>query len=604
MTASNPPSIVQATKVNAQTRPMTDTTDPQALPIASRTGLADRVAAWRAGVVGPRVSGFVWMPPPSPTGSATRGVQLMAGNLLLAGHLIELGGVEPWIIAPPSEVFQNALHGFDWLEDLASVPGDAGRATAQAWVTSWINRYGRGSGPGWTPDLTGRRQIRLITHALFLMSGQSNEDQKRFFAALARQAGFLQSRWRQAQTDLARFEALGGLIHSACTLTGLETLLKPALNALAQLCTHRIDPLGGIASRNPEELLDLFHLLTFVATILKASGKPADPAIDTAIARMAPTLRSLRHGDGTLVRMHGGDGGAPGRLDLALTRSTVRPAQAKGLAMGFARLGRKQMSLIVDAAPPRLGKGSAEAHAATLAFELVSGHIPVIVSCGPGHRFGPAWRRAGRATASHSTLSLMGYASARLARGATQTEAERQDFVSGPRSVELQEAVMKTADGIALSHDGWRATHGLTHLRSLQLDHDGALLRGEDGLAAMTQDDRTTLDRVLARLPDAQGLRYAVRFHLHPDAAAKIDMGGSAVSIQLANRETWVFRYGGDAVLSLEPAIYLDGTRLRPRATKQIVLTGRLTGYGSAVSWTLARPMGLLSAPDDAEQDD
>ena len=410
MTAANPPSIVQATTVNAQTNPMTATHDPQALPIASRTGLADRVAAWRAGVIGPRVSGFVWMPPPSPTGSAPRGMQLMAGNLLLGGHLIELGGAEPWIITPPSEVFQNALHGFDWLEDLASVPGDAGRATAQAWVTGWIDRHERGSGPGWCPDLTGRRQIRLITHALFLMSGQSNHNQTRFFALLARQAGFLQSRWRQAQSDLAQFEALGGLIQSACTLTGLETLLKPALNALAQACSDRIDALGGIASRNPEELLDMFHLLTFVATVLKASGKPADPAIDTAIARMAPTLRSLRHSDGTLVRMHGGDGGPAGRLDLALARSTVRPAQAKGLAMGFARLGPKRVSLIVDAAPPRLGMGSAQAHAATLAFELVSGRTPVIVSCGPGHRFGPAWRRAGRATASHSTLSLINYA--------------------------------------------------------------------------------------------------------------------------------------------------------------------------------------------------
>jgi uncharacterized heparinase superfamily protein len=272
--------------------------------------------------------------------------------------------------------------------------------------------------------------------------------------------------------------------------------------------------------------------------------------------------------------------------------------------MGFARLGGRRVSLIVDAAPPMLGPGSFDAHASTLAFELVSGREPVIVSAGSGRRFGPDWRRSGRATASHSTLALMGYASARLARGATRTEPERQDFVTGPTAVEVQQAEMKTAEGLTLSHDGWRRTHGLVHLRSLQLDHDGSLLRGEDGLAAMTAGDRATLDRVLARLPADQGLRYAVRFHLHPDAVAKIDMGGTAVSIQLASRETWVFRHGGDAVLTLEPSVYLDGGRLRPRATKQIVLSGRLTGYGSAVSWTLARPVGLLPAPDDDAQDD
>ncbi|MCT4683125.1 MAG: heparinase II/III-family protein, partial [Roseicyclus sp.] len=73
---------------------------------------------------------------------------------------------------------------------------------------------------------------------------------------------------------------------------------------------------------------------------------------------------------------------------------------------------------------------------------------------------------------------------------------------------------------------------------------------------------------------------------------------------QLPGRETWVFRYGGDATLTLEPSVYLDGARLKPRATKQIVLTGHLTGYGSAVSWTLARPVGLLAAPGADEQDD
>ena len=555
-------------------------------------------------MTGPRVNGFVWQPPPSFAGSIAHARQLLAGNLLFDGQVIAAGERDLWEITAPSESFQDAAHGFDWLDDLAVLPSGEGRALAQTWVSGWLTRYGRGAGPGWTPDLVARRQIRLITHAGFLHPNLNPEDRGRLFAVLGRQGGLLQSRWHQTQRGLPRFEALTGLIYSACALSGMETALKPALTALAQECAQDIDPSGGIVSRNPEHLLEVFHLLTWVAASLRQTGKRADPAIDSAIARIAPTLRSLRHADGTLARMQGGGRGAPGRLDAALARSNVRPSRIKGLAMGFARLGGRRVSLIVDAAPPMLGPGSFDAHASTLAFELVSGREPVIVSAGSGRRFGPDWRRSGRATASHSTLALMGYASARLARGATRTEPERQDFVTGPTAVEVQQAEMKTAEGLTLSHDGWRRTHGLVHLRSLQLDHDGSLLRGEDGLAAMTAGDRATLDRVLARLPADQGLRYAVRFHLHPDAVAKIDMGGTAVSIQLASRETWVFRHGGDAVLTLEPSVYLDGGRLRPRATKQIVLSGRLTGYGSAVSWTLARPVGLLPAPDDDAQDD
>jgi len=582
----------------------TPDSDAPAPPSGGDVRMADRWAAWRAGLTGPRIRGFIWQPQPSFSGSEARGRQLMAGNLVLGGRLVEAGSRLPWDIPPPNAAFLEALHGFDWLDDLATVPGGAGRRTAQTWLSAWLARYGRGRGPGWTPDLTGRRQMRLITHALLLMSGQTPEDRRRFFAVLARQGGMLQTRWRQTRRGLPRFEALCGLVYSACALTGMETALQPGLRALAQECAQDIDGSGGIVTRNPEDLLEVFHLLTWVATILKEIGKAPDPAVNTAIARIAPTLRSLRHADGTLARMQGGGRGGSGRLDAALARSNVRPSRVKGLAMGYARIGGRRVSLIVDAAPPMLGEGSYTAHASTLAFELVSGRQPVVVSCGSGRGFGAAWRRAGRATASHSTLSLMGYASARLARGAERHEPERQDFVTGPTTVDVQEAQMKTAEGIALSHDGWRKTHGLVHLRSLQLDRDGSLLRGEDGLAAMSERDRLTLDRVLARLPADTGLRYGVRFHLHPDAMAEIDMGGTAVSIQLPNRETWVFRYGGEAKLTLEPSVYLDGSRVKPRATKQIVLTGSLTGYGSAVSWTLARPVGLLPAPGEDEQED
>ncbi len=567
-------------------------------PAQGRTSRADRWAAWRAGF-GPKIRGFVSQPELQFSGVAARGRQLMAGNLRLGGDFVETAGRVPWDIAPPSEAFQDSLHSFEWLDDLAAVADAPARKLAQAWLAEWLLRYGRGRGPGWTPDLTGRRQVRWITHALFLMNGQPQAETASLYRCLARQASVLSARWRHSSQGLPRFEALTGLIYSGCALTGMEGQLRPALRALAKECAVEIDASGGIVTRNPEELLEVFSLLTWTASILRDTGQEPDPAVNTAIMRIAPTLRSLRHSDGGLVRMHGGGRGAPGRLDQALARSGARPARVKGLAMGFARLGGRGVSLVVDAAPPMIGPRSHSAHASTLAFELTSGRRPVIVSCGSGTRFGGDWRRAGRATASHSTLSIEGYSSSRLVPGAVMALPERQDLLDGPTQVDRQEAQMETAEGIVLSHDGWRRTHGLVHLRSLTLEQDGGLLRGEDGLAAMTERDRDTLDKVLSRLPGDRGLRYQLRFHLHPDVHAELDLGGMAVSIQVDGQETWVFRHTSAAELSLQKSFYLDSSRLRPRATKQIVLTSRLTGYGNAISWSLAKPIGFLPAPRD-----
>jgi uncharacterized heparinase superfamily protein len=520
----------------------------------------------------------------------------MAGNFRFGGALLDAPGRSPWTLDPPNEAFADALHGFEWLGDLAALPRAEGRETARAWVMDWIRRHGRGSGPGWSPDLVGRRQIRWIAHGLFLLNGMSRAESRAFHRCLGRQATFLARRWSHATPGLPRFEALTGLIHSACSLLGLDSRLDGALEALRRECAREIDAEGGIVSRNPEDLLEVFILLTWVSQLLADTGREADPAVDGAIRRIAPTLRALRQADGSLVRAHGGGRGAPGRLVTALVQSGVRPSQAKGLAMGFARLAQGRVSVIADAAPPMTGPRATRAHAGTLGFEMVSGDDPVIVSCGSGARFDPEWRIVGRATDSHSTLGIEGHASSRFGPDADRGADERPPLMEGPAEVLVQQQATPGGEGVTMSHDGWRRTHGLTHLRNLALEDQGTLLRGEDALAAFTAADRAALDAALARLPPDTGLRYALRFHLHPEIRASLDMGGTAVSLALPCGETWVFRHSGLGVLSLRPSLYFDGTRLRPRATKQIVLSARMKGYGTVVGWSLARPIAFMPA--------
>ena len=59
---------------------------------------------------------------------------------------------------------------------------------------------------------------------------------------------------------------------------------------------------------------------------------------------------------------------------------------------------------------------------------------------------------------------------------------------------------------------------------------------------------------------------FAIRFHLHPDVDATLDMGGTAVSMALRSGEIWVFRHDGAAELALEASVYLEKGRLKPRA--------------------------------------
>lgn len=542
---------------------------------------------------------FVSQPEPRTIGSYARGRQLSAGNYVFAGTLIQAPTTGLWDLAAPDPQFQNEQHGFGWLDDLAAAGDAPARKAAQKWTMQWIARYGGGTGPGWTPELTGRRLIRWITHALFLMNGMEGEDTPRFLQSLGQQTLFLSRRWKTSPPGLPRFEALTGMIYAGLSLEDMEPQVQPALAALARECDSQIGDQGGLPTRNPEELLEVFTLLTWAALALSEAGHTPGHAHWSAIERIAPTLRTLRHADGGLARFHGGGRGLEGRLDAALATSGVKSRMTDGLAMGFARMSAGRTSVVVDASPPPTGRASADAHASTLAFELTSGRRPLIVNCGSGASFGPEWRRAGRATPSHSTLVLANRSSSTLG----QNGRAQQWLQDTPTNVPVD--FTQAPDGIRFQagHDGYIARYGLTHVRRIEMTFDGRGIASEDMLLALDPPDKAQFDLAMdeTRL---QGIPFDIRFHLHPDVDASIDMGGSAVSLALKSGEIWIFRCDGAAIMSVEPSVFLEKVRLKPRASQQIVLTGHAKTHATRVRWSLAKAQETPVSIRDLAQDE
>ncbi|MGR3579029.1 MAG: heparinase II/III family protein [Sagittula sp.] len=546
--------------------------------------------------------GFVSQPEPRTVGFFAKGRQMCAGNLMFAGHFVEAPGAMLWDIPAPDATFTEEINGFAWLDDLAAVGDIKARKLAQEWLWGWIARYGRGTGPGWTPELTGRRLIRWIHHALFVLRGLPSEKSEAFYAALGAQATFLARRGASAPPGLARFEAMTGLLYAALSLEGMEAHVDPAREALGAECRRQVSAQGGIPTRNPEELLEVFTLLTWAQAALEEADLVPHKDHLEAIARIAPTLRTLRHADGGLARFHGGGRGLDGRLDMALAASGSKKRQADGLAMGFARLSAGRTSIVIDAAVPPVGAASGNAHASTLAFELTSGRRPLIVNCGSGGGFGEDWRRAGRATLSDAVRGLLGYRWARLAAPRWVGQARRELLEDAPKHVPIQMTHLAESLRFEGGHDGYVAVQGLTHARSLELSLDGRSLRGEDYLVALDGPAKKRFDKAMDAVK-LGGLPYEIRFHLHPEVDVTVDMGGNAVSMALRSGEIWVLRFDGGVDLTLEPSVYLEKGRLRPRATKQVVLSGRAMQYATRVRWSLAKAQETALAVRDLAQD-
>lgn len=559
-----------------------------------------------------------------------------------------------------------AYHGFGWLDDLAALGTVPARGLAQAEVLAWLSAHPDvpvvsppgDEAPQWRPDITGRRLLAWAVHGGMILPGLDRAASTPFFNMLHAQLAFLAVQWQEAGRGLPRIEALAGLALGALSLKEAESYLPAALEGLtaeaarlAEGVTARADDTGEAgrsASRVPQDLLDGFTLFSWVAEASRHAGHPVPTELTTAIEAILPVLLALRHADGAMARFHGGGRGRAGQFEAASRGfgAAARRAQAQtGLAMGYARLARGQTTVIVDAAAPPSGPAAAHAHASTLAFEMTVGTEPVVVNCGSGRGIGSPWARAGRATPSHSTLSLTGLSSARLLAAA---EAGGPEFLTdlpglvwagtpvpvavgdnapdseivdpanpdpaNPDPVPAPDAEgacppapdappEPAADGgvstlapfdggdpsgyahLLAGHDGYRASHGLLHTRELWLSPDGHQLAGEDSLLALNDADRALLARhqEQARSPQ-EAPTFDIRFHLHPDMRA--DQRDDEILLTTPAGVRWLFRHDRIARLSLEASAFMEPEATAPVPCWQIVLHAPITTDAAQVGWT------------------
>ncbi len=548
---------------------------------------------WRADARAPVPDALARLAEPDGFGDPARGRDLLAGRHHRAGQLVEAGDRSIWALGPDTDPQGAALHRFGWIDDLSSLGGPVARDLAWNWLLDWIDRYGDGRGTGWTPEATAARLSRWVAQAGWLSETASpRADMPSFLRSLSLQSRWLARHWPRASGAPERIAALTALLWAETALHGEPRQPTQRAAALARAVAEAVGPDGGITSRAPEALLDLFCALGEAAAIL---GPDTTPEHRDAINRIAPLLRALRHADGGLARFHGGGRGAPGRLDLALARAGgpgVPPLS--GSCMGYARLAVGRSTVLLDAAKPPSGPRATRAHASTLAFEMTCGRRPLIVNCGSGLHHGPDWRRAGRATLSHSTLCLEGLSSARLGRGADGAEP----LVEGPREVLSHRTDADGLQRIEASHDAWRAGFGLTHDRRLGLDRDGGALVGEDLLTTLGPADERAFDAASHAGRDP-GVSFVIRFHLHPDVAPELDAQATSALLRLRSGEVWRLAHDGGARLALAPSVYLEKSRPRPVPTQQVVLSGRAMAYATLVRWSLVRMGDGVPAPRD-----
>jgi len=302
----------------------------------------------------------------------------------------------------------------------------------------------------------------------------------------------------------------------------------------------------------------------------------------------------MRMGAGGLAMFHGGREEDEALVNLVLVESDeARPAPEQAPDTGYLRLAAGGIAAVLDAGTPAEGPYARRSHAAPLALSFASGGQRIIVNCGSGVHLGAEWEGPCRASAAHSTLTV-----------AERSPCEFEDRAGArfrrlgrcARIIDFQSQRDDSGIWALAAHDGYAARHGLIHYRRLFLDADGMDLRGEDTLALAKGGGRV-LERSRAKRKSPDGPHFAIRFHLHPDAAVALEDGKARIT--LADGETWQMMQSGGK-MAVEDSVYIPGP-VPPVTCKQIVIEASLRDTEGQVRWALKRMSGRIIAPLEDE---
>ncbi len=514
------------------------------------------------------------------SGDPEVGMLLTKGNYIFSRVNLDLQTDNPWLIEPPSLEVENSLHGFDWLNDLSACGNDKSQRLARDWMLLWYEIYGNGNYVSWGPEMTALRTINLFKNWRFVQKSLKLNI-KLYHKILKKTQFYLSKIQKRMPSGLAKARVLFALFILSLMYQDAKWRTVRILSQFQANIQRSIKKDYGVQSRNPEELVEFFALMSEVLIQAKNLNWNESTYFYSIISyrnNIAPIIRGLRIGNGSLIRVHGGNVGNLEVIDKYLSFSGVKGPPLRSHNMGFERVTAGRLTLIADCSKPPKNLESFKAHASCLSFELSSGQRPIFVNCGPGGAFGSAYKRYCRSTFAHNSCTLGNLSQleytvfSRLGRW----QKEIPDIL--PSVVKIERNKTLEATWLNLSHNSFETLYGFTHFRKLLLLNSGKIFTGTDSFK-LTKKLRNSLDK-----PQY----FASYFHLHPDVELWDHPRLHTIILRLKNGEHWIFDTDFGEV-RIEDSTYIGSAVASPINTKRIVVLSSELHSEAEIKWSLRR---------------
>ena len=463
--------------------------------------------------------------------------------------LWEPNGVGPWWIAE--------MHGFSWLRHFKARDGKASRQHARSLITHWMKSGNNKFNPvSWQTDILGRRISAWISYAEMIKEGADRTFLENFYKLLTSQSKHLSRVIKKHSSGPEVFTALRGLLISGICLSGGNKRYNQAKNILLSALNSQILNDGCHISKQPSITLDVLTDLIWMKNALPEND-PLLEKIDTNITKISHAIRSLRLGDGTLLRTNGGRSYSRDAIDKVLDKTGIKLKSRVSSSLtisGYERLAAGRSVIIMDCTHKKK-----YGYSGSLSFEMSVARDRLIVNCGPSPSTEPSWEKALASSAAHSSLVI----------NETNSSSLKNDTEI---KINVSREVTSGFEMITSSHNGYEKLYSAIHKRILKLDSRGTLLKGIDNIIS------------------GPGIKFKIHFHVHHKINVRLTRNKERILLLLPSGgwEFFISKNTTALSLTIEPSIYVEDNGLI-KNTNQFIVNGETVNSGTQIEWCLSK---------------
>lgn len=456
------------------------------------------------------------------------------------------------------------LNSFFWL---FSLDLKSSKKDTQDIILQWIKKNHKYNSKSWEVDIIAKRIIAWISNSKLTYEDSDAEFKTKFNKVIKKQINHLINEIERSSWVDDKIIGCAAIILGGLSYKDKDDYLNKGLNLLKKLVKFSFDNNGFPKSRNIRQLNFYLKYFILIREWLKESQSEIPNYINENIYYLGQAYAFTWQNNKVDILFNGNHESNNSDFDQYLKKlgyNFKNPTYELG---GYAILGNKKTSLIMDIGSTPDRKFSSNYQAGTLSFEILSNGKKLICNSGYFQNYNKQLNELSKSTAVHSTLILDDRSSCKF----NKVNNEGSQIYQGLKILKKNIVFEKNYWKINAAHDGYLKKYGIIHEREIEFYPEQMKFVGNDKLISKKK---------------IKNLKFDIRFHLMPNVKVMKTQDNKSILIDL-DGEGWKFNSENNK-MDIDNGLYF-GKKNSFIDNQNIFISGMTNNENQTIKWEIAK---------------